>query len=128
MHVPQLHSRFVKANLPPFPNRIGEQFAFTDDISFLSKPNEIVGQHSGICTLVRESPGNDPDIFQCEATHKLPDGQITARGLVALPRPAGHTAAFAISGGTGAYDNLRGEVRSKKLSDTEADYEFKTYG
>jgi hypothetical protein len=128
MPIPSLHSKFVKANLPPFPSHVGEQFAFTDDISFLSKPNQIVGQHSGSCTLVRESPGNDPDIFQCEATYDLPDGQVTARGLVALPRPAGQTDAFAISGGTGKYDNLRGEVRVTKVNEAEADYEFKTQG
>jgi hypothetical protein len=98
-----------------------------------ANPGKVIGQHSGFCTRVRTTePVDVPDLYQCEATFKfekdLPVGQVTARGLVGLPRPPGQTDAFAISGGTGAYDNLRGQVKVKKISDTEADYEFDTHG
>jgi hypothetical protein len=112
-----------------FPTEIGGQFAFTDDVSRLDDPNKTrIGEHAGFCTLVRVTPGNAPDVFQCEATFELPDGQVTARGLVAIPRSNGDTDAFAISGGTGAYDNIRGEVRNTQRSDTESDFEFETQG
>jgi hypothetical protein len=125
-----LHGKNLQATPgASFPTTIGGQFAFTDDVSLLDDANKTrIGEHSGFCTLVRVTPGNAPDVFQCEATFGLPDGQVTARGLVAIPRPVGQTDAFAVSGGTGKYDDIRGEVRNTKRSDTESDFTFETQG
>lgn len=144
MPVPSLHSKNVAAVVipppvvpppppgapppPPASVGIGEQIVFTDDIAFLTDPGNVIGHHSGFCTRVRGGTPGNTNRYQCEATFRLPGGQLTARGVVDLPRPAGQTDPFAISGGTGAYDNIRGEVRVTKISDTEADYEFDTHG
>jgi hypothetical protein len=106
---------------------LGDQNIFSDDL--LDGQNAIVGQHSGFCTRVRVTPPNAPDIFQCLATFKLPDGQVTARGLVEIPLAAGNSATFAISGGTDRYENLRGQVTvTPRATAGEQDYEFDTQG
>ena len=128
-NIPLLHGKFVQGRAIPRNDASDDQFAFTDDLSFQDDPNFArVGEHSGVCIRVREAVGNDPGLYQCEATFKLPDGQVTARGLVAIPVPVGESNLFAISGGTDRYDNLRGDVKVTKRSPVKADYEFRTQG
>ncbi len=43
-------------------------------------------------------------------TASLPDGQITAQGLYDLAEAEGGSAVFAVTGGTGLYNNARGQV------------------
>ena len=114
--------------LPSPPTSQGDQIIFTDAISDSANPGVVIGEHSGFCTLVRVTPGGTPDVYQCEGTIRLPNGQITGRGLVSIPRPDGDTATVAITGGTGVYDNLRGQARVTKISDTEQHFEFDTHG
>lgn len=127
-----LSSKFFKGNLirvsPSGADEIGDQLVFSDDL--LDNKNNIVGQHSGFCTRVRMAPGNAPDIFQCVATFKLPDGQVTTRGLLEsnLPPAVGLKSTFGISGGTGRYDNLRGQVTVTVRAPGEQDYDFETHG
>jgi hypothetical protein len=59
-----------------------------------NESNQLVGQHSGFCTLVRVGPG-DERTYQCLATFALPDGQITARGLISFPLAGGLRASAA---------------------------------
>ena len=82
------------------------------------------GTHSGIVTVVRELTGNDnffpnEELLHYEAAYlfetatgnlpaALQRGQLTARGVLRLPKPA--TITFAITGGTGPYALARGQV------------------
>jgi len=77
--------------------RLGERIVFTDDMSLKSNPSTVVGEHSGLCTLVRQTAG--ADTYQCEATFRLQDGEITVATLIVLPRANGQTIAVPISGG-----------------------------
>jgi hypothetical protein len=89
----------------PHGDQLGDQRVFTDDL--FDQSNRPVGQHSGFCTLVRIGPGAQRT-YQCLATFGLPDGQITARGLLSFPLAGGIR--FAITGGTEAYLRAAGEV------------------
>jgi hypothetical protein len=102
----------------PGPERLGMQTAFWDDLLHDSaplNPPKILGEHSGSATLIRFEAGGE--WFQYQATYRLDptpgvqEGQVTARGLVFFregdfvggPR-------VAITGGTDAYKNARGQV------------------
>ena len=108
---------------PPGP---GKRFVFSDDL-VLEGQQTAAGTHSGVVTTLRpvdannqylSAPGGAAELLQYEATFKLKAvtgvqaGQITARGVV-FTRPTGQPfepATFAITGGTGAYANARGQV------------------
>jgi allene oxide cyclase len=62
-----------------------------------------VGSDSGIC--IRESP--KAGTWECMWTEILPDGQITAEGPYS---DSAHTWTYAVTGGTGLYENVRGSV------------------
>ena len=49
---------------------------------------------------------------QCLATYALPGGQITGQALIVLGDPAPY--AVAITGGSGRYEGVEGEVRSTR--------------
>ena len=89
----------------PHGDQLGDQRVFTDDL--VDENEQPVGQHSGVCTLVRVGPGNERT-YQCLATFTLPEGQITARGLIRFPISGDIT--VAIGGGIGAYLRARGEI------------------
>jgi hypothetical protein len=72
-----------------------------------NESNQLVGQHSGFCTLVRVGPG-DERTYQCLATFALPDGQITARGLISFPLAGGIR--VAVTGGTETHLRAQGEI------------------
>jgi hypothetical protein len=111
----------------PGGDKIGDQNVFSDDL--LDDGNNTVGKHLGFCTRVRVTPPNVLDVFQCEATYDLPDGKVTARGLVEIPLPAGKPVTLAISGGTDRYKNLRGQITvTPRATPGEQDYHFDTQG
>jgi hypothetical protein len=89
----------------------GDRFVFSDDV-FLD--GEKVGTDGGECVIVLFTPGPDPAgdpealTAQCVATVSLPDGQITAQGLVDFTQTGPFT--IAITGGTGKYRTAHGEV------------------
>ncbi len=120
----------VTPSPPPASIGIGELIVFSDDISLPDDPSTKIGEHSGLCTRVRATPGapGNTNLYQCQATFTLPEGQVTARGVVALPVALGDSNLFAISGGTEKYDNLRGQVKVTNRGGNEQDYEFRTYG
>jgi hypothetical protein len=95
--------------------QLGDQRVFTDELRELDNSGQptgsVVGEHSGHCTLVRKEPAGER-IYQCFATFRLGGGLITARTLFDLSNvPAGGLKS-AITGGTGQYDEARGEVTS----------------
>ena len=120
MPIPDLRSKNVQLNQTPSGTpgtgnmRLGERIVFTDDMSLKSNPGTVVGEHSGFCTLVRQTAG--ADTYQCEATFRLLDGEITVATLIVLPRPNGQTISVPISGGSGKYRNIRGQIKVTKIN------------
>jgi len=87
----------------------GDQTVFADD---LLRGGDKIGTDGGVCTLVRVS--GDPE-YSCEITYRLPRGAITGHTLLrASELPV---VRFAITGGTGAFNEVDGEGRSL-LQDT----------
>jgi hypothetical protein len=116
----------------PGPAGPGLVFAWSDELELDGHPNVPAGTHSGISTTVREVAAGDQyirvpgggaaELIQYEATYRLLDvpaiglqkGQITARGVILYqfvngPVPVDNPVQFAITGGTGPYNNARGD-------------------
>jgi hypothetical protein len=96
---------------------LGDQIFFTDDP--LNAQNQVVGTHSGFCTLLRVTPGAAPALYQCQATFTLPQGQITARGAFTIPSVVGQLGKAAITGGTDIYASARGQANVTQLAQGE---------
>jgi hypothetical protein len=106
--------------------KLGDQTFFTDDL--LDSAGREVGTHSGFCTRLRVTPGAAPDLYQCQATYVLHPatgtsqpqrGQVTARGAANIPLAVNQSVKSAITGGTDAYMNARGEVTVTQLADRQ---------
>jgi uncharacterized membrane protein len=80
---------------------LGDEQAFT---ARFEVDGEAVGFDGGTCTLVRL-----PQVYQCIATNSLPDGLLTAQGLVDFQQ-ATAPVRFAITGGTERYRTAHGSV------------------
>jgi hypothetical protein len=83
------------------PDTAGDELVFTSDLLIEGRK---VGVNGGACQLVRL-----PALFQCVATHSLPDGQLTVQGINDFGQGNGPYH-FAITGGTGRYRRARGDV------------------
>jgi hypothetical protein len=62
-----------------------------------------IGEDGGTCTVVR---GGGELMMHCVGDNRLADGQIAVQGLAAPGEPF----EFAITGGTGRYRDVRGQV------------------
>lgn len=85
----------------------GEQVTFTDDVSIKGK---VVGEQSGIATVVRIDLLSGLIRFQNVVTFTLPEGQITAQGIFGASSRGRNRFTLAITGGTKKYDKIRGEI------------------
>jgi Allene oxide cyclase barrel like domain len=100
---------------------LGDQQVFADDL-YDHKGGTKVGTDGVVCTIVRITDASTGSgTAQCLATASLADGQLTTQGFIsftgnALPAPFQN----AITGGTGAYANARGQITVEELSDTES--------
>jgi hypothetical protein len=117
----------IESEESPGPWKPGKQVTFSDDLLNSAQLNpgpdftpvgEDIGNHSGFATLVRLG---DPGLFMYEATHSLhpaqstPNqplaGQVMTRGVLSFhPWAEGESRTVAITGGTDAYANARGQV------------------
>jgi hypothetical protein len=79
---------------------VGDSITISDD---LFQHEEQVGMHGGTCTVVQV----EAVLFQCVVTFSLPDGQITAQGLVSPDRAEEQVA---VTGGTGPYKTAQGAL------------------
>jgi hypothetical protein len=72
---------------------------------------------------VTTDPANEPaekaHMAECTFTFTLPGGEISGQGLIAFPKLGGLTpgSVDAITGGTGKYAGVRGEVRHEPRGD-----------
>ncbi|MCX2179944.1 hypothetical protein KV205_05280 [Streptomyces sp. SKN60] len=82
-----------------------------------------VGETGGFCTTTRAAlPGDSGGAEECVVTYTLPDGQLTAQGMVfgilnaqGLPTTPPPSFDNAITGGTGKYDRARGSVHADTI-------------
>jgi allene oxide cyclase-like protein len=92
----------------------GDEFVFHRD---LVKHGQTIGHDGGVC-MATFVPTDAAPQYQCSVTLRLPKGQIATQGLLEIADPASFTGTSAITGGTGAYDNVRGEVSIVQISAT----------
>jgi hypothetical protein len=93
---------------------VGDIIVISDD---LFQDEEKVGVHGGTCTVVRVGAL----LFHCVVTFTLPDGQITAQGLVT---PDLAEEQVAVTGGTGAYTTAQGELTVLEEGEGQSRYTF----
>jgi allene oxide cyclase-like protein len=111
---------------------IGDQIPFSND---LYRDGSWMGEDGGWCVVTRLTGNSGPrghgplaPTYECVGTNSLPDGQLTAQGLVTYgPHEEVKTDPyfFAITGGTGSYRGARGEVRIDEVSASEARLTFR---
>ena len=89
---------------------LGDQIVFTTQ---LLKGDSEVGHQGGVCTVTSAVRAE----AQCVATYVLPGGQITGQALIVLGAPAPY--AVAITGGSGRYKGVEGEIRVDPASETQ---------
>jgi allene oxide cyclase-like protein len=82
----------------------GDVYVFTDTLVKPHDENQALGRAEGRCNLINPDEGR----FECTIVSSLPDGTITTDGM--LVNVPGTASVGAITGGTGAYRNSRGEA------------------
>ncbi|MFI1420820.1 hypothetical protein ACH4VX_23125 [Streptomyces sp. NPDC020731] len=91
---------------------VGDQFVFSGNLMSAEGAEErLVGRIGGFCVIT------DPErnAGQCASTAVLPEGQITVQGEQAgIPVPG--PAVNAITGGTGDFRKVRGQVTQRVLT------------
>ena len=78
----------------------------------------IIGYDSGTCTFTRVAPDGQPSsspfnntLENCVATAVLPNGSITAQGVITTDSGTPQPATLAVTGGTGSFEGARGIVK-----------------
>ena len=89
---------------------LGDQIEFT---TRLLKHHTVVGHQGGVCTITSAQRNE----AQCLATYSLRGGQITGQALIILGDPTPY--AVAITGGTGRYKGVEGEIRVRPATPTQ---------
>ena len=90
---------------------IGDRLTFANPL--FDADGQRIGRDAAECVIVRIDPTETPDrqqVVQCTISAQFADGQITAQGLA-----QGTENYFAITGGTGAYRQARGEVLARDI-------------
>ena len=103
------HLNFIDTGAPG--PSIGDRLIFSAAI--FDTDGQRIGKDGADCLIVRVDPTETPDrqqIVQCTISVQLPDGQLTVQGLA-----QGTENYFAITGGTGAYRQARGEVLARDI-------------
>lgn len=97
---------------------VGNQFLSTDDVY---RQGRRVGDDAAVCQFMADL-GQAGGRFQCLATLSLPEGQVTAQGLLTQSEGGDQPFTLAITGGTGAYRTAHGQIRVAPVSETESRY------
>ena len=79
----------------------------------LLKVDTEVGHQGGVCTVTWVARAE----AQCLAAYALPGGQITGQALIVLGDPSPYR--VAITGGSGRYKGVEGEIRVDPVSETQ---------
>jgi hypothetical protein len=89
---------------------LGNQIVFTTQ---LLRGDTEVGHQGGVCTVTSVARAE----AQCLATYVLPGGQITGQALIVLGDPTPY--AVAVTGGSGRYKGVEGEIAVDPASETQ---------
>jgi hypothetical protein len=103
------------------PPKLGDTNVITEDVYRYGKK---VGTSDLQCTIVRLDLAKHFFAAQCFNTTVLPGGQITAQGYVTSNEIEKVPFKQAITGGTGAYRNARGELTVDEAGDGPAHLTF----
>ena len=103
------------------PPELGDTNVITEDVYRYGKK---VGTSDLQCTLVRIDLPKHFFAAQCFNTTVLPEGQITAQGYVTSNEIEKVPFKQAVTGGTGAYRNARGELTVDEAGDGPAHLTF----
>jgi hypothetical protein len=105
---------------------LGDRVAFSDDV-FTSKGGRTLGTDGGACTVTRVTDAaTGSGVLLCEVTFSLPGGDIETQALNTLTNGGFRgTQAASITGGTGKYRHISGELSIKFLSPAEATITFR---
>lgn len=90
---------------------IGDRLVFSNPL--FDTQGRVIGRDGAECVIVRIDPTEPPErqqVVQCTISAQLADGQITVQGLA-----QGTENYFAVTGGTGAYRNARGELLARDI-------------
>jgi hypothetical protein len=100
---------------------LGDTNVITEDVYVGGKK---VGTSDLTCTLVRLEPARHFFAVECLNTTVLPGGQITAQGVVTSDEIEKVPFKQAVTGGTGAYKGVRGELTVDEAGDGPAHLTF----
>jgi hypothetical protein len=92
---------------------LGDQFVFHDA---LLRNGTRIGADGGVCSVISPTSG----MFQCAVTFSLPSGRIAAQGLIAHSPGTNAAFVFAVTGGTGSYSKVAGEVKMVQSTNESA--------
>ena len=106
---------------PGKPLKLGDTNVITEDVYRYGKK---VGTSDLQCTVVRVDAAKHFFAGQCFNTTVLPEGHITAQGYVTSDELEKTPFKQAITGGTGAYRNARGELTVDEAGDGPAHLTF----
>lgn len=96
-------------------SRLGDHFVHHDVLR--DGDGKDIGRDAGLCTLVSDTS------HQLNVTMELPDGCITAQGFVRE-----EVGLLAVTGGTEAYRNVRGDVLISRRSEEGLDVTLRLSG
>ncbi len=105
-------------NGTPSPDALGNVLAFHNPV-YDAADKKRVGVDNGQCTRTVADPTNG--VWECFWTVILPAGQITVEGPY---NDNGIDTMLAITGGTGAYQEVHGQMRLHVHSNTPLEYDF----
>jgi hypothetical protein len=103
------------------PPKLGDTSEITEDVYVGGKK---VGTSDLTCTLVRFDLAKQFFAVECFNTTVLPGGQVAAQGIVTSAEIEKVPFKQAITGGTGAYRNARGELTVDEAGDGPAHLTF----
>jgi Dirigent-like protein len=92
---------------------VGDTFTFSETVT---RDNTEIGIAGGTCTQIAVSKTSQSQ--QCVITAAIPEGQFTIQGIATFSASSPDAVDYAITGGTGAYRDARGEVTVTQLDDT----------
>jgi hypothetical protein len=98
---------------------LGDQIVFTTK---LLQGDTEVGHQGGVCTVTSV----ERQEAQCTATYSLRGGQVTGQALIILNNPAPY--AVAVTGGSGKYQGVEGEIHVQPVSATRGILTFHLKG
>jgi hypothetical protein len=114
IHTKQVHQTVIDNGAAGF--GVDDVVVFSND---LYQGGTKIGTDGGTCTVVRATERGELTMH-CLGNNMLPDGQIAVQGFATPGEPF----QLGITGGTGRYSKVRGQVVGHNTSPTEMDIDL----